>query len=247
MGIKCVAFDLDDCLYNGTLLIEKARRASIKLMIDYGLPVDEDYAYKILMEITKEYGSNSERHLDYLIMRLREDPTIQLSQEFNSNKYIAAGIMGYYRQKVKQFYPFKDVQKTLQKLHKKGFKIALITDGKPKKQYDKLFRLKIQDEFDFILISDEVGIKKPNPELFKLFCKEIKLKPEEILYVGDRLEKDVAPANEVGIHTVLIHRGTKYDPNIHAEFENPVINPDFECNDLYQLENFIKIINKGSK
>lgn len=114
-----MAFDLDDTLFNGTLLVEKARNASVQMMINYGLPVPEDYATQMLNEIVLEFGSNSEFHLDNLLIRLQNDPKIQLSPNFNINKFVAAGVMGYHREKVKHFHLFKDVAKTLQKLREK--------------------------------------------------------------------------------------------------------------------------------
>ena len=51
MEIKWIGFDLDDTLFNGTLLVEKARQASIRMMIEYGLPVPEKYAIRLLNEI----------------------------------------------------------------------------------------------------------------------------------------------------------------------------------------------------
>ena len=116
MPIKWIGFDLDDTLFNGTLLVEKARQASIRMMIEYGLPVPEEYAIQLLDEIVIEFGSNDEHHLDNLMLRLKNDSKFQIGQEHNVNKYVAAGVMGYHREKVKHFKPFKDVIKTLEKL-----------------------------------------------------------------------------------------------------------------------------------
>ena len=80
--IKFVLFDLDDTLFNGTLLVEKARKASVQMMIKYGLPVEEDYALKILNEVVMEFGSNSEVHLDNLMIRLQNDPKVKLSSKW---------------------------------------------------------------------------------------------------------------------------------------------------------------------
>lgn len=236
--IKWVCFDLDDTLFNGTLLVKKARDASVDMMIEYGLPVDRDYAIKILYEIVHEFGSNDENHLDNLIIRLRNDPDVKLSTKFNANKYVAAGIMGYHREKVKHFRPFKDVIKTLTKLRAKGYQTALITDGNPKKQYEKLIRLKIENLFDEIIISDEIAIRKPNPMMFSIFLRDHQLTPKEVIYIGDRVEKDIIPAKSVGIISVLIHRGTKYDPNIHKKKSR--IHPDYHLNNLYDVFEIIK-------
>ena len=236
--IKWVCFDLDDTLFNGTLLVEKARRASVEMMIEYGLPVTSDYAIPILYEIVEEFGSNNENHLDNLIIRLRNDPDIKLPMIYNINKYVAAGVMGYHREKVKHFRPFKDVIKTLTKLQAKDLKTAVITDGNPKKQYEKLLRLKIHDLFDEIIISDEVAIRKPNSELFSVFLRNHSLNPQEVIYIGDRLDKDILPAKKAGLISVLIHRGTKYDPK-KTKFKTSV-KPDYHLNNLYDIFKIIK-------
>ena len=243
--IKFVVFDLDDTLFNGTLLVEKARKASVQMMIKYGLPVEEEYALKILNEVVLEFGSNSEAHLDNLMIRLQNDPKVKLSQKYNINKFAAAGIMGYHREKVKHFKPFKDVVKTLEKLRNNNIKSAIITDGFPKKQYEKILRMKIEDLLDEIIISDEVAARKPNPFLFELFLEKYQCKPNEVIYIGDRIDKDIAPAKEVGMVTVLIHRGTKYDPNLTKEKFK--VKPDYHVNNLYDLSNVIKAENNKSE
>ena len=243
--IKFVVFDLDDTLFNGTLLVEKARKASVQMMIKYGLPVEEEYAIKILNEVVLEFGSNSESHLDNLMIRLQNDPKVKLSEVYNINKYAAAGIMGYHREKVKHFKPFKDVIKTLEKLRNNGIKSAIITDGFPKKQYEKILRMKIEDLLDEIIISDEVAARKPNPFLFELFLEKHNCKPEEVIYIGDRVDKDITPAKKVGMITILIHRGTKYDPNITKQKFK--VKPDYHVNNLYDLSTVIKTENKKSE
>ncbi len=240
--IKWVCFDLDDTLFNGTLLVKKAREASVEMMIEFGLPVERNYTIKVLNEIVHEFGSNDESHLDNLITRLRNDPDVKLPTSYNIHKYVAAGIMGYHREKVKHFRPFRDVVKTLTKLKTKNIKTALITDGSPKKQYEKLLRLKIEGLFDEIIISDEIAIRKPNPIMFSTFLRNHNLLPHEVIYIGDRLDKDVVPSKQVGIISVLIHRGTKYDP--HVLKKKSKIHPDYHLNNLYDIFSIIETENK---
>ncbi|MHA1721224.1 MAG: TIGR02253 family HAD-type hydrolase [Promethearchaeota archaeon] len=239
MEIKWIGFDLDDTLFNGTLLVEKARQASIRMMIEYGLPVPEKYAIRLLNEIVIEFGTNSENHLDNLMLRLKNESTFPISSEINVNKLVAAGVMGYHREKVKHFKLFKDVIKTLEKLRELKIKTAIITDGSPKKQYEKILRLKLENLVDEIIISDEVAVRKPNPNLFSYFLQKYNCKPNEFIYVGDRLERDIEPANKSGIISVLVHRGTKYDPKKTKIRSN--IKPKYHINSLYELFSIIKM------
>ena len=103
MPIKWIGFDLDDTLFNGTLFSRK-KLASINSNDDrYGLPVPEEYAIQLLDEIVIEFGSNDEHHLDNLMLRLKNDSKFRIGQEYNVNKYVAAGVMGYHRRKSKTF------------------------------------------------------------------------------------------------------------------------------------------------
>jgi len=49
-----------------------------------------------------------------------------------------------------------------------------------------LFECGIKNLMDFILYSDEIGLTKPNQKAFKLISDNSNLKPQEILFVGDR-------------------------------------------------------------
>ncbi len=238
MKIKYVAFDLDDTLFNGTLLVEKARKASIDMMIEYGLNVDKNYAFEVLLKIVKQFGSNNQSHFDNLLQRLQDDPSCNIG-EINPNKFVTAGIIGYHREKVKHFKVFRDVEKTFKRLDQRNINRAIITDGIPKKQWEKILRLRLEKMVDKILISDEEGVRKPDPFLFELLLQRIKCQPEEVIYIGDRIDKDVKPAKEVGIHTVLIHRGTKHDPYVTEEEFHVEVEPDFHANDLYALFDII--------
>ena len=52
-----------------------------------------------------------------------------------------------------------------------------------------------------------MGIEKPAPEFFRDFAQLLHLPPEEIAYVGDRLDNDVGPAKAAGMVAVFLRRG----------------------------------------
>ena len=49
---------------------------------------------------------------------------------------------------------------------------------------------------DLIATSGGWGVIKPSPEFFDRIAREVKCRPEEIAYVGDRVDNDVVPAAE---------------------------------------------------
>jgi putative hydrolase of the HAD superfamily len=242
--IRLIAFDLDDTLYNATWLVNKSRLGGIQLMVEKGLKIkDIDKAVTVLNKVVKDYGSNHSKHYDIFLQLIQKRPDIVENSNFNIPKYVATGIIGYHKIKVRYLKAYRDVKSFLERMKELKFKLAIFSDGIAVKQYEKLLRMNIVNFFDYIFISDEIGFTKPDPRFFNHCINELKLLPSEIIYIGDRLDKDILPANNIGINTVLIHRGGKYDPNIHKI--EKVTQPDFEIHSLKELFKIIENINKS--
>ena len=62
----------------------------------------------------------------------------------------------------------------------------------------------IRHLFKGIIESAVVGVRKPNPTLFRLGVDALELPPEEVLVVGDSLRKDIEPAEKLGCKAVWL-------------------------------------------
>lgn len=60
------------------------------------------------------------------------------------------------------------------------------------------------DYFKKIVESAVVGVRKPDPAIFELGIKELGLKPEEVLVVGDSIKNDIIPAKKLGCKTLQL-------------------------------------------
>jgi len=241
--IKLVGFDLDDCLFDSTGLSQRARIEGIDAMIKLGLKIDRQKAIILIQEIVEEYGSNSSMHYDYFIRRLNEVEKLSISSN-EQYKYIAAAVMAYHAQKITFIKLYEDVRNTLVKLKEISIKTAIITDGIPIKQYEKILRLKLDELIDLVVITDEIGVRKPNPQLFSYFLERFKVKGYETIYVGDNISKDIIPAKLNNIHAVYIHRGGKYDSKKKDVIVPDDIKPDYEISRLDELFKIVDELNK---
>jgi len=61
---------------------------------------------------------------------------------------------------------------------------------------------------DSLLISSEVGFRKPHPSFFQAACARLGLPPEKVLCVGDDVENDVRGAIRAGLTGLLLERGS---------------------------------------
>lgn len=124
-----------------------------------------------------------------------------------------------YTRKKKHLFP--NVKKELLELKKQGMKLLLLSNAQTCFIYNELPE-EIRLLFDEIMISENVGIKKPSKELFELAFKRLEMEPEEIVFVGDSAEDDMIPSGKLGCHCVMIGREKKADPALsHVVHFNP--------------------------
>ncbi len=84
--------------------------------------------------------------------------------------------------------------------------LGVISDGEGEQQRSKLAFTKIDSFFNSVIISGDVGLRKPQPMIFERSAKELNLSLNELLYVGDHLEIDALGALNAGMHGVWINR-----------------------------------------
>jgi len=95
-----------------------------------------------------------------------------------------------------------DTVRTLGALRASGRKLAVVTNGPVEWQSRKLRTLGLTECFDEIVISDAVGVAKPDPRIFALALDRLGVEAGEAMFVGDHPEIDVAGARAAGLVAV---------------------------------------------
>jgi putative hydrolase of the HAD superfamily len=83
---------------------------------------------------------------------------------------------------------------------------ALVTNGAPDVQREKLGRTTLVQYFGAIVISAEVGFGKPDPRIFEIALEAIGVTPDDAVMIGDSLPRDVAGAHRAGLRAIWIDR-----------------------------------------
>ncbi|HEY8315432.1 MAG TPA: HAD family hydrolase, partial [Gaiellaceae bacterium] len=96
-------------------------------------------------------------------------------------------------------------QALLDSLRSRGIKTGLVANSWPDPA--RLLRADVEafglaGLLDVIVFSEEVGFRKPQPEIFLHALAELGVDPEDAMFVGDRLDTDVQGAAQVGMATV---------------------------------------------
>ena len=205
---KAVFFDIDDTLLDTSSFAETARKAAVNMIVEHGLPIEEDEAYDILKEIIAEKGSNYNKHFNILTKRVigEEDPFL-----------IALGMTTYHNVKFALLQPFPRSSAILLYLKTKGYKLGAITNGITIKQWEKLIRLNLHHFFDIVITSEEVGYEKPNPEIFKEALRRMHCKAEKSTMVGNKFITDAMGAINAGMSAILVNSDITFEQEQEIE------------------------------
>ena len=106
-------------------------------------------------------------------------------------------------------------------------RLALVSNGAPDVQREKLAGTTLERYFGAIVISCEVGFGKPDPRIFEIALERIGAEAHEAVMVGDSLARDVAGAHAAGIRAIWIDR------HLWAGEEGPA--PDARIESLSEL------------
>jgi putative hydrolase of the HAD superfamily len=72
-------------------------------------------------------------------------------------------------------------------------------------------------------VSALVGFEKPSPELFHWCLDQARVRPEQAVHIGNRLDTDVRPARALGLGTVWVLRGEAPDHPTPEQLAEPDI------------------------
>lgn len=98
----------------------------------------------------------------------------------------------------------------MQRFAKRHVRIGIGTDMTAYVQYQKLERLCVMDYVDQIITSEEAGVEKPARHFFDLCLEKMDCQPDECVFIGDSIDKDVKGAIRAGLH------GVWYAPDVYA-------------------------------
>ncbi|RAN78430.1 HAD family hydrolase [Bacillus sp. SRB_331] len=114
---------------------------------------------------------------------------------------------------------------------KRHFKVGIITNGSTQRQKAKIMNTGLNEYFDTIIISEEVGFSKPDKRIFELALNKLNVQSEDVLFVGDDLEKDIAGCQNANI------KGIWFNP--HGIMNKTEIKPYSEIDTFDSLLSYI--------
>lgn len=161
--------------------------------------VDEQYVYeRIFQDIANQTGIGI------------DDINRQAMEFWQHNKIGDVELCKKYNLPKRKWYSeyerlYRGIPLLLQNLKQK-YKLGIIANQLEGAK-ERLANWKILQYFDLIVSSAEVGIAKPNTEIFKLALQQAECAACNAVMIGDRLDNDIIPAKNIGMKTVWVRQG----------------------------------------
>lgn len=129
---------------------------------------------------------------------------------------------------------YPETMECLKYLHK-HYKIGIIANQSLGSE-ERLKQFGIWKYIDELVASAEEGVAKPDKRIFEIALTRAGCKPEEAAMVGDRLDNDIVPANELGMYTIWLKQGNW----IYATPKERLEYPDWTIQSLSNLKELVK-------
>ena len=189
--IKAIIFDVGGVLALGEyIFVDNKQRNSVHLDVAKDLKISLDQWFDAIdTNYTKALEGTISEEKSSKVIAKNVKTTVKKLEKITTKAY------------KKNFKQNKQLFKKAFELKKQGYKIAVLSDqwhlSKEALMPDKLYK-----RFDKVVVSCDVGVRKPNPKIYKLILKKLKLPAKQTLFI-DNQEWNIKPAKKLGMKTIL--------------------------------------------
>jgi len=246
--VKVIVFDLGNTLIFSPLREVLAREEKIiqALLSKQGLKFNFEYIKEQWEKADVEVNFPFASHF------LQEEPIIQawlkqLGVPPTRRALLAPEILVAYRKGLKRFLEgkfthYKELFEILKYLKDIGKQLLVMSNDREFATISMLEWLGIAKYFDHVITSEEVGVEKPDPKIFDrvMDLADVQCK-EQVMFVGDDPDRDVAGSKKYGFYTVLFAPPQEYlKSTTWREYsQGTFIEPDYQIVKLSDLKNIV--------
>ena len=197
--VKACVFDLGNTLINDTQLTKESVRDLSQWMVDqFLIPSGEVFISNYMRanhEIDKPFISHTFGEIEFFEKTFQEMPLSGISANDALDKYRAI--------LTEKIHPDTDVVDAFTLLKEKNIRIALLSNESVHRVDTYMEKTSLRHFFDTIIVSEDIGIEKPDLRIFEETLKRLSIKGDEMVMFGDNEISDGA-SKELGIFFVLV-------------------------------------------
>lgn len=217
MSVQAVLFDLDNTLTDRRESIANYARQFAIDFADQLEPIAADELERVM-----QFGDGGG-------YRPKADMFAELAAVLPWHKPISAAEISehWYAVSPMCMQPRAGLFELLNVLKKRDIRLGIITNGQTEVQKATITALCIGYLIDVVIVSEEAGVRKPAPEIFRLALAELGLDAGSVWFVGDHAVNDVIGSSAAGLTGVWL--------NVDGEWPSHHPQPVFEICTLSEL------------
>jgi len=209
--LKVVLFDLGNTLiyFDSTWpeITAQSDQALYSYLIQAGYKLDEAFPRTYDLRMDRYYQERETEFIEYTAEMFLRDLLKEYGYDQVPGEIIKKAVEAQFTVSQAHWLPEDDALPLLDRLKKEGYQLGLISNAIDAQDVRTLIdKGHFAPYFELTLISAEVGLRKPHPQIFQIALDHFNARPEEAVMVGDTLGADILGANNVGIASVWINR-----------------------------------------
>jgi HAD superfamily hydrolase (TIGR01662 family) len=216
-GAKAIFFDLGETLVTQNIednMVTKNALREISPLLPK--PISPDRFFEFYREGYKINETlRSRHHVEIPIQVWMRQLLERVIKQNPSDELVSRAIKIIVKGRAANAVAFDDADPTLRKLSKRDVKMGIISNvSSHEVAMGILDNVKLTKYFDQFITSASVGIRKPDPGIFRYALMQFKVRPEETVIVGDSEIHDIGGGYVAGLKTVLVDRRQRVEKSL---------------------------------
>jgi len=242
MSIRGVLFDLGSTLieYRGDWreVFKRQTRDLIAALREAGLNLPDDFGARYDALVDQFYTRGQQDWIEYTAEYTLQLALTEAGYPDQPTGLIKRALASAFAEGEKLWRPFDDAYQTLDTLNAQGYRLGIISNARDAANVERLIdNAHLRPWFDPIVISANVGVRKPNPRIFQLVLAAWQLEPDEVVMVGDMLDADILGAHNAGLRGIwAVMQAERGANDAHSD----TIKPDGVIQKLSELPELLK-------
>lgn len=248
--IKAVLFDIGGTLHTATNSA-KMRTAFAKRLSDR-LAVYDIHLNTPATQLGQALHENAEEYKHWSEQSLRELPAARIWNEYYLKQYnIGEARLAPIAEELSFLYDYERVcnkrrphmAETMEALNKMGLRLGVISNIISSSFVPHMLKEYGVDEYmECVVLSCDTGVRKPDPQIFRIALEELRISPHEAAYVGDTISRDVLGAKNANLGMMIQIKNPAIAHRDAAFLENAP-RPDYLIEDLAEIPAIIGAYN----
>lgn len=214
--VKAVVFTAEDTLY--TPVTEPAYREKFTHIAEE-TGIDVERIQEIWeQELDKVVGTRSATHRKHDHVLKRTLTELEFDAD-DRDRIVRSALTVFWNRMKNDVKPNEDVEDVVSRLTD-YYRILAVAANEFREPLEMKLNQVFGDwrqYFDFIVTPDETGLMKPSAVYYSSILSQTRFKPEDVVVIGDDWHHDLKPAQNLGLHTILVDPQKTGNPDIHIE------------------------------